>query len=213
MNFNHNPNLFKALKGKTYKADGFTNDTTDKSIDKSIDKYINLLKAVYSDEWLAVYQYSVEADHLLKLKMLNKISDKVYNQVSKELNIHTQEEFNHGKLLVPELIRLESIVGFKTGPNMDPSKNNLIYHIDSLSGFANDEMLPPDPNSECNEIIIQAITAEENAIKAYKSLIVFTNENDVTNSKFQDTLKFILDQEREHKTDLEKLLKEFKEKK
>lgn len=200
-----NPNLFKALKSRTHiKASDISNISgISESSNKSIDKYINLLRAVYADEWLAVYQYSVEADHLLKLKILDKISDKVYNQVSKELNIHTQEEFNHGKLIVPELIRLEL-------PIKSP-KNNLIYHIDSLSGYANDEMLPPDDDSNHNEIINQAITAEENAIKAYKSLITFTNENDVTNSKFQDTLKFILDQEREHKMDLEKLLKEFRE--
>lgn len=200
-----NPNLFKALKSRTHiKTSDISNISgISESSNKSIDKYINLLRAVYADEWLAVYQYSVEADHLLKLKILDKISDKVYNQVSKELNIHTQEEFNHGKLIVPELIRL--------GLPTKNTKNNLIYHIDSLSGYANDEMLPPDDDSNHNEIINQAITAEENAIKAYKSLITFTNENDVTNSKFQDTLKFILDQEREHKMDLEKLLKEFRE--
>ena len=47
-------------------------------------------------------------------------------------------------------------------------------------------------------------------VKTYSELIKFVNDTRCTGQKFKDTLKFILDQEHEHKNDLEKLLKEFK---
>lgn len=156
-------------------------------------EYIKLLRSAYSDEWLAVYQYSIEADFLNKLNYQNKLSDKAFNQITKELNIHTQEEFNHAKLIIPELIRLDS----------EPVNN-----IDSLSSNANGPFLVPEYDHEI--ILNQAIDAEAGAIKVYSELVKFTNDKLVTNQKFQDTLKFILEQEREHKSDLEKLLKEFK---
>lgn len=158
-----------------------------------IKKYIKLLQAVYCDEWVAVYQYSIENDYLNKLNFQGKLSDKAYRNISEELIIHTTEEFNHAKLIVPELIRIGS----------EP-----VYQMDMLQLTANGPLAIPEKD-ELN-ILGQAINAEEGAIKAYSELIKFINNAKCSSPKFLDTVKYILDQEYEHKSDLEKLLKEFK---
>ena len=66
------------------------------NIDPTIrDEFVKILLGLYSDEWLAVYQYSIESDFCLMLLTKNRISEKVYNEINKELQIHTEEEFNH----------------------------------------------------------------------------------------------------------------------
>ena len=157
-------------------------------------KFCNLLLKAYSDEWLAVYQYSIEADFLNAMNYKGKLSDKAYQQISKELMQHSIEEMNHSKLLVPEIIRLGG---------------ESVNHIDNLSKMANGKFIVPE---YChNTILNQAITSEEGAIKVYTSIQDFINDNPgVASFKFNDTVKFILDQEHGHKNDLEKLLKEFK---
>lgn len=156
-------------------------------------KYNKLLQAIYCDEWVAVYQYSIENDFLNKLNFSGVLSDKAYRGISEELIIHTTEEFNHAKLIVPELIRIGS----------EP-----IYQMDMLQLTSNSQLLIPENDKD--NILKQAIMAEDGAIKAYTELIKYINETKCSNSNFNDTLKYILDQEREHKSDLEKLLKEFK---
>lgn len=158
-------------------------------------KLIKLLQAAYCDEWLAVYQYSIEADYLNKLNYQGHLSDKAYNQIVKELNIHTQEEFNHAKLIVPELILL----------NSDP-----IYQIDMLQLTANAPLAIPEKDH--NKILFQALEAEETAIKVYQTIIDLVKDTKYVSKKFEDTLKFILDQEYEHRNDLDKLIYQFKEK-
>ncbi len=162
------------------------------NIDPTIrDEFVKILLGLYSDEWLAVYQYSIESDFCLMLLTKNRISEKVYNEINKELQIHTEEEFNHSKLLVPELIRMGS------GP---------ISHIDNLSNYANTELLVP----YTNEIITleQSIKSEQDAINGYTKALGFLNQYFRNDIKLIDKFKFILDQEYEHKTDLEKILLE-----
>ena len=178
---------------KSVFKDALKNRANDKSNRADLKHYTKLLQAAYCDEWVAVYQYSIESDFLLKLNTTNLVSDKAYNQITKELIKHTQEEFNHAKLLVPELYKIGS----------EP-----IYQIDMLQLSANAPLLIPE--QEQDTILNQAITAEEGAIKVYSELIKFVNATKCTGQNFKDTLKFILDQEHEHKNDLEKLLKEFK---
>ena len=153
-----------------------------------------LLVKAYSDEWLAVYQYSIESDFLNAMNYKGKLSDKAFNQINKELLQHSSEEFNHSKLLVPEIIKLGG----------EP-----INHINKLDQNANGKFLVP---VYCHQTILeQAITSEEGAIKVYTDIQDFIKENPgVCSNRFSDTIKFILDQEHEHKDDLEKLLKEFK---
>ena len=158
-------------------------------------KLIKLLQAAYCDEWLAVYQYSIEADYLNKLNYQGHLSDKAYNQIVKELNIHTQEEFNHAKLIVPELILL----------NSEP-----IYQIDMLQLTANAPLAIPEKDH--NKILFQALEAEETAIKVYQTIIDLVEDTKYVSKKFEDTLKFILHQEYEHRNDLDKLIYQFKEK-
>ena len=173
--------------------DALKNRRTNKNNEKELKHYSKLLQAAYCDEWVAVYQYSIESDFLLKLNTSNLVSDKAYNQITKELIKHTQEEFNHAKLIVPELYK----IGYEP-----------IYQIDMLQISSNGPLLIPEKDQKI--ILNQAITAEEGAIKVYSELIKFANTAGVTNQTFIDTLKFILDQEKEHKSDLEKLLKEFR---
>lgn len=190
--------FIKAIKNKKlYQATNLNNknEETLKNSEKDIkSEFIKMLKGVYSDEWLAVYQYSVEADFINKLNYDGKLSNKAYNQIVKELDLHTQEEFNHAKLIVPELILLGA----------EP-----VYYINDLEKNANAPMLIPSKDQ--NNILQQAITSEEGAIKAYTNIQDFIKDNPkICSLKFEDTIKFILDQEYEHKNDLDRLLKEFK---
>lgn len=169
--------------------------TASKDEEKFKTKLIKLLQAAYCDEWLAVYQYSIEADYLNKLNYQGHLSDKAYNQIVKELNIHTQEEFNHAKLIVPELILL----------NSEP-----IYQIDMLQLTANAPLAIPEKDH--NKILFQALEAEETAIKVYQTIIDLVEDTKYVSKKFEDTLKFILHQEYEHRNDLDKLIYQFKEK-
>ena len=164
-----------------------------KNEEKFKTKLIKLLQAAYCDEWVAVYQYSIEGDYLNKLNYQGKLSDKAYNQIVKELNIHTQEEFNHAKLIVPELIQLGA----------EP-----IYQMDMLQLTANAPLAIPEQDH--NKILRQAIEAEEGAIKVYTTIIDLVKDTKICSAKFQDTLQFILDQEYEHRNDLDKLIYQFK---
>ena len=188
-------NLFKnAIKGnRTLLQAKYLEEENEKS--KNRNKLIKLLQAAYCDEWVAVYQYSIEGDYLNKLNYQGKLSDKVYNQIVKELNIHTQEEFNHAKLIVPELIQLGA----------EP-----IYQMDMLQLTANAPLAIPEQDH--NKILRHAIEAEEGAIKVYTTIIDLVKDTKICSVKFQDTLQFILDQEYEHRSDLDKLLNEFKNK-
>ena len=155
---------------------------------------LNKLLALYSDEWLAVYQYSIESDFISNLNNKNKISTKVKNQITKELDIHTMEEFKHAKLLVPEILKLDGTI---------------IDHIDKLSKNANAKFLVPNKNE--TNILNQAIQSEEDAIKAYTETINFIKRfNDTKFKSLTEVLKKILDQEYEHKSDLEKIIKDIK---
>lgn len=153
------------------------------------------LLALYSDEWLAVYQYSIESDFVTNLK----ISDKVKNQITKELDIHTMEEFKHAKLLIPEILKLND------------SGIESINHIDKLSKTANAKFLVPMKNE--SNILHQAIVSESGAIKAYTNTLNYLDKHFKDDDKFKklnEVLKKILDQEFEHKNDLEKILKDIK---
>ena len=153
------------------------------------------LLALYSDEWLAVYQYSIESDFVTNLK----ISDKVKNQITKELDIHTMEEFKHAKLLIPEILKLND------------SGIESINHIDKLSKTANAKFLVPIKNE--SNILHQAIVSESGAIKAYTNTLNYLDKHFKDDDKFKklnEVLKKILDQEFEHKNDLEKILKDIK---
>ena len=155
---------------------------------------LHKLLALYSDEWLAVYQYSIESDFISNLNNKNKISTKVKNQITKELDIHTMEEFKHAKLLVPEILKLDGTI---------------IDHIDKLSKNANAKFLVPNKNE--TNILNQAIQSEEDAIKAYTETINFIKRfNDTKFKSLTEVLKKILDQEYEHKSDLEKIIKDIK---
>lgn len=184
-------------KPKQTLFDAQTNTTEPDLPSIKLKKYIKLLQAIYCDEWVAIYQYSIENDFLNKLNFDKKLSDKAYRQISEELLVHSTEEFNHAKLIVPELIRIGS----------EP-----VYQMDMLQLTSNGQLLIPETNQ--TEVLNQAITAEEGAIKAYTELIKFINdskEDKIGSPKFLDTVKYILDQEHEHKSDLERLLKEFRE--
>lgn len=153
---------------------------------------IKLLTSAYADEWLAVYQYSIESDTVLKLYKDNTINKRVYRQITKELDIHSREEFEHAKKLIPFIIELGS------GP---------IPHLDQLSSNANGKFLVPKDNHRI--ILQQAIESEQGAIKVYTDILSFIDSaeiRDVDKVKLSSTIKFILEQEEEHETDLQKIL-------
>lgn len=189
------PDKFSEIIKNKQTFNAAKNLTASKDEEKFKTKLIKLLQAAYCDEWLAVYQYSIEADYLNKLNYQGHLSDKAYNQIVKELNIHTQEEFNHAKLIVPELILL----------NSEP-----IYQIDMLQLTANAPLAIPEKDH--NKILFQALEAEETAIKVYQTILDLVEDTKYVSKKFEDMLKFILHQEYEHRNDLDKLIYQFKEK-
>ena len=162
--------------------------------DPTRSKLLDMLQRAYADEWVAVYQYSVEADFMNMMNYHGKLSDKAYFDINKELIQHSSEEFNHSKLLMPEIIRLGGTP---------------VNHINKLESSSNGKFLVP---IECQKTVLsQAIQAESGAIKVYSDISSYIKDHPGSCSpQFGDVIKFILDQEYEHKSDLEKLLKEFK---
>ena len=157
-------------------------------------KLLEMLQHAYADEWVAVYQYSVEADYMNMMNYHGKLSDKAYFDINKELIQHSSEEFNHSKLLIPEIIRLGG---------------SPVNHINNIESSSNGKFLVP---VECQKTVLtQAIQSESGAIKVYSDISSYIKDHPGScSSQFGDVIKFILDQEYEHKSDLEKLLKEFK---
>lgn len=136
-----------------------------------------LLNKAYADEWLAYYQYFVEA------KVVKGI---MKDAAIMELNQHAADELRHATLLCDRIIQLGGV------PLLHPkdwmSQTNCGYDA------------PED--SDVLSILRQAIKGEQCAISTYNDLLDITREKDIVT---YDMVSTILADEVEHEEDLQSL--------
>ncbi len=140
-------------------------------------KVIELLNKAYCDEWLAYYQYFIEA------KVVKGI---MKDAVMAELNQHATEELGHANLVADRIIQL----GGK--PILDPK---------DWFKFANCAYDAPK-DEDVLKILKQAIKGEQCAISVYSELVDLTKDKDIVT---YDIVSQILADEVTHEEDLQSL--------
>lgn len=144
---------------------------------------IDLLNRAYCDEWLAYYQYFVEAK---VIKGLMK------DAVIAELTLHAADELRHATLLSNRIIQLGGI------PILHPG--DWLKH--SNCGYDAPE------NPDVRIILHQAIKGEQCAISIYSNMLDTLREKDIVT---YDLVSQILADEVEHEEDLQSLYNDIKE--
>lgn len=144
---------------------------------------IDLLNRAYCDEWLAYYQYFIEAK---VIKGLMKDS------VIAELTLHAADELRHATLVSNRIIQLGGT------PILHPGE--WLKH--SNCGYDAPE------NPDVRTILNQAIKGEQCAIGVYSNLLEVLREKDIVT---YDIVSQILADEVEHEEDLQSLYDDIKE--
>jgi bacterioferritin len=138
---------------------------------------IDLLNKAYCDEWLAYYQYFIEA------KVIKGI---MKDAAIVELNQHAADELRHATMVADRIIQLGGT------PIIDPNE---------WSKYANCAYdAPTDPN--VIKILEQAIKGEQCAIGVYSNIVDLTQGKDIVT---YDIAAQILTDEVEHEEDLQAL--------
>jgi bacterioferritin len=144
---------------------------------------IDVLNKAYCDEWLAYYQYFIEA------KVAKGI---MKDAVISELNLHAADELRHATMITGRIIQLGGT------PILHP-KDWLTY-----SNCSYDAPTNPDVRA----ILQQAIAGEQCAISTYSGLLELTREKDTVT---YDLISQILADEVEHEEDLQSLFDDIEE--
>lgn len=144
------------------------------------DEFIKKLNQALADEWLAHYQYWLGAKVLC---------GPLKEAIIKELKEHSEDELRHAGMLADRILELEGI------PLLNPQE------WFKVTGCGYEE--PKDPSSD--KILEQNIRGEICAIDTYKALAKQTIDSD---SRSHMMILKILDDEIEHKEDLQALQKE-----
>ncbi|RMA96040.1 ferritin-like domain-containing protein [Hydrogenothermus marinus] len=139
-----------------------------------VDELIKLLNKAYADEWLAYYQYYIEA------KVIKGI---MKDAVIAELNQHAADELRHAGLLADRIIQLGGT------PLLNPK--------DWLEQTNCGYITPTD--FDVLKILEDAIEGERCAIDIYSKIADITNGKDIVT---YDIVKQILEDEVEHEEDL-----------
>lgn len=142
-----------------------------------VDEVIKLLNKAYADEWLAYYQYFIEA----------KVVEGIMKDAAiTELNQHATDELRHANLVADRIIQLGGT------PFLSP---------DQWSGNSNCSYeSPEDPN--VIPVLEQAIKGEQCAISVYSKIVEMTQGKDVVTYNLASQ---ILADEVEHEEDLQAL--------
>jgi bacterioferritin len=140
-------------------------------------RVIELLNRAYCDEWLAYYQYYIEA---VVIKGIMKDAAIV------ELNQHAADELRHAGLLANRIMQLGGT------PVLDPK---------AWLEHANCGYEAPE-NFDVQNILEQAIRGEQCAIKVYSEIAEITEGKDIVT---YDIISGILADEVEHEEDLQTL--------
>lgn len=144
---------------------------------------VNLLKQALKDQILATYQYWA-AMHMSK--MTGKID------ADEEFEAHYKEEWEHANMLIE---RIKQLGGFPE-----------INLIDVLKGMENNYSFQGAPTHCVCDLLKLTWNAEQQAIELYKNIVQITRNNDPTTNRIA---KQILEDEEQHKYDLEILIEEF----
>lgn len=144
---------------------------------------ITLLNRAYCDEWLAYYQYFIEAK---VIKGLMK------DAVISELNLHAADELRHATMISGRIIQLGGT------PILHPGE----WLTHSNCGYD----APTDP--DVRAVLNQAIAGEQCAISTYSSILDIIRDKDIVT---YDLVSQILSDEVEHEEDLQSLFDDLKE--
>lgn len=147
------------------------------------DTVIEMLNKAYCDEWLAYYQYYIEA------KVIKGI---MKDAAIAELNQHGADELRHADMLANRIIQLGGT----------PVLNPQTWLERSNCGYA-----APD-NFDVQSILSQAIEGEVCAIKTYSQIAEMTQGKDIVT---YDIISNILADEVEHEEDLQALYEDIHE--
>ncbi len=146
------------------------------------DELIKQMNQALADEWLAHYQYWLGAKVL---------KGPLKDEIVEELNEHSDDELRHAGMLAERIIELGGT------PLMSPDE----WFEATGCGYE----APEDHSSAA--ILEQNVEGEACAIDTYKALAHVTKERD---PKSHQMFTAILEDEKEHKEDLERLQKALK---
>lgn len=144
---------------------------------------LELLNKAYADEWLAYYQYFIEA---------KVVAGPMKDAAIAELNQHAADELRHANMVSDRIIQLGGAP---------------ILHPDQWTKIANCAYeAPEDPN--VLKVLDQAINGEMCAIQVYSKLVEETRDKDIVtyNMAMQ-----ILSDEVEHEEDLQSLYEDIEQ--
>ncbi|MDH4128281.1 MAG: ferritin-like domain-containing protein [Spirochaetota bacterium] len=144
---------------------------------------VTLLNKAYADEWLAYYQYFVEA------KVVKGI---MKDAALAELTQHATDELRHANLVSNRIIQLGGTP---------------ILHPDEWIKMANCKYEAPT-NPDVMKILEQAINGERCAIETYSKVLDKVKDKDIVTYEMITT---ILTDEVEHEEDLQSLLEDIEE--
>lgn len=144
---------------------------------------ITILNKAYCDEWLAYYQYFIEAK---VVKGLMK------DAAIMELNQHAADELRHATMITGRIIQLGGT------PILHPGE----WLTHSNCGY------DAPTNPDVRAILDQAILGEQCAISTYSNILEITRDKDVVT---YDLISQILADEVEHEEDLQSLYDDIRE--
>jgi len=142
-----------------------------------ISEVVNMLNRAYADEWLAYYQYFIEA------KVVKGI---MKDAVLAELTEHANDELRHANMLADRIIQLDGV------PLLHPQE----WFTQTNCGY--DAPVNPDVVS----VLEDAIKSEQCAISVYAQIAEMTHNKDIVT---YDIVSQILADEVEHEEDLQSL--------
>ncbi len=148
-----------------------------------VDEVIALLNKAYADEWLAYYQYFIEA------KVIKGI---MKDAAVTELNEHAADELRHATMLADRILQLGG----------EP-----LLHPKEWFKYANCTYEEPK-NPDVLAILEQAIKGEQCAIDVYSRITELTQGKDIVT---YDIASQILADEVEHEEDLQALYEDIQE--
>jgi bacterioferritin len=142
-----------------------------------ISEIITTLNKAYADEWLAYYQYFIEAKVVKGLMKDAAIA---------ELNQHAADELRHATMLCDRIIQLGGT------PLLHPKE----WFVHTSCGYEEPK------NFDVVSILEDAIKGEECAISTYSQIADMTRSKDIVT---YDMVSAILADEVEHEEDLQAL--------
>lgn len=142
-----------------------------------IDEIIKVLNKAYADEWLAYYQYFIEA------KVIKGI---MKDAAIAELNQHANDELRHANMVADRILQLGGT------PLLNPKE----WFTHTNCGYEE------PTNFDVVSILNDSIKGEQCAISTYSQLADMTRDKDIVT---YDLVSEILADEVEHEEDLQAL--------